>query len=544
MPLSGIGPAVAGERIPGGISLWGVRPSLASGRFRAALRSLGLRLAATGPRIGIGAATTGERTPMPPCKPRCVPARTEGGPALPGRAQVAGLYVVAMLGLAVLLSGCGAAYVSPSVRAGEAAGLAVEVVPLTAGAIAGANRSAYEPRGLPGAFHATAGAGGAPRGGGALPEAPLAGLGSGPMPQTRLPPPLPDAPYRIGIGDVIALDGPAGPAPEGLPSVVAGQTRRQVFAVQDDGAVAIPDVGRVPVAGLTLPEAEARLLERLVDRQIQPSVSVAIAEFNAQRVSIGGAVRAPAVLPVGLAPLYLDEAVARAGGALAEDPDRALVQLYRDGALYQMPLSTIHDRPGGERLRLAGGDSVFIDTSRDLDLAQKHFAEQIRLAEMRQSARRAALEELQAEVALRRAELEEARANYRARQEFGAEGRDHVYLTGEVARPRRFPLPLEGARAMLADALYDGGGSPAETGNPAQIYLLRGTGSGPGGVPTGVTAYHLDARNAAALILATRMELRPDDVIFVAEQPITRWNRVLRQFVPSLIATGVSAADN
>ncbi|MEO0863962.1 MAG: sugar transporter, partial [Pseudomonadota bacterium] len=59
-----------------------------------------------------------------------------------------------------------------------------------------------------------------------------------------------------------------------------------------------------------------------------------------------------------------------------------------------------------------------------------------------------------------------------------------------------------------------------------------------------VTAWHLDARNAANFALMTRFELRPDDVIFVAQQPITRWNRAVSQLLPSLISTARIAADN
>ena len=47
---------------------------------------------------------------------------------------------------------------------------------------------------------------------------------------------------------------------------------------------------------------------------------------------------------------------------------------------------------------------------------------------------------------------------------------------------------------------------------------------------------------ATALLMATRFELRPDDVIFVAEQPVTRWNRVIDQISPSLIAVPLDNA--
>ena len=56
-----------------------------------------------------------------------------------------------------------------------------------------------------------------------------------------------------------------------------------------------------------------------------------------------------------------------------------------------------------------------------------------------------------------------------------------------------------------------------------------------------VTAWQLDASNAASLLLATRFELRPDDVIFVSEQAITQWNRVISQFTPGLLNSTINA---
>jgi polysaccharide export outer membrane protein len=49
-----------------------------------------------------------------------------------------------------------------------------------------------------------------------------------------------------------------------------------------------------------------------------------------------------------------------------------------------------------------------------------------------------------------------------------------------------------------------------------------------------MTAFHLDATNATNFLLATRLELRPGDVIFVAERQITSWNRAISQILPSV----------
>ena len=439
----------------------------------------------------------------------------------------------------LLLAGCGAAYITPKVDTEAAEGLEVTVVPMTPAAVSAANRSPYTPRRLPAAFRSTAGTGAGLRGAGPVPEGALEREIPPAALATRLPPDPPRSPYQIGVGDVLLLaTRSAGTTVEELSGLLAAQSRRQGYTVQDDGAIAIPDVGRIPVGGLTLEEAEARVFQSLLDNQIDPTFSLEIAEFNSQRVSIGGAVAQPTVVPITLIPLSLDQALAAAGGIATRDRDFTVIRLYRGGTLYQLPVRDYLGEPKLQKLRLADGDSLFVDTEYELERAQAYFAEQITLAEFRRGARAAALSELQTEVDLRRAALAETRGNFEARTALNAEKRDYVYVTGEVTSPRRVPLPYE-HKAMLADALFDEGGGPTETGNPSQIYVIRGSAKD----LSRVTALHLDARNAINTLMATKLELRPDDVIFVAEQPITRWNRVLDQFVPSLIDYGVTAAQ-
>jgi polysaccharide export outer membrane protein len=59
-----------------------------------------------------------------------------------------------------------------------------------------------------------------------------------------------------------------------------------------------------------------------------------------------------------------------------------------------------------------------------------------------------------------------------------------------------------------------------------------------------ITAWNLDARNAAALLLATRFELHANDVIFIAAQPVTHWSNVINALTPSLIVATADAASN
>lgn len=449
-------------------------------------------------------------------------------------------YVI--LALCVLaLGSCGVSYISPVVEEGSADGTAVRVLPMTPEVVLQANRSPYRPKTLPAIFSVTSGGASTARAGAPLPD-PVFEQSTAPSQLAlRIPPAVDPGPYRIGIGDVVVLATPGGGSTvEELSGLLAAQNRRQGYTVQDDRSIAIPNVGRVQIAGRTIEEAEAELFQRLVENQIDPTFSLEVAEFNSQRVSIGGAVASPAVVPITLTPLFLEEAIAQSGGVTAPDLDYASVRIYRNGTIYQIPLNDLYGNANLPRIRLIDGDSVFVDTEYELSAAQAYFEQQITLTQLQQNNRTAALQELRLEVDLRQAELQEARDNYLTRVELGAVERDYVYITGEVNQQTRYPLPFE-QKATLADALFEGGaGIPIETGDVSQIYVLRAS-TDPREFGA-ITAYNLDASNAASFAIATQFELRPDDVIFVAEQKITRWGRVIDQITPSLITTGVSAA--
>ncbi|MEL7115634.1 MAG: polysaccharide biosynthesis/export family protein [Pseudomonadota bacterium] len=430
-------------------------------------------------------------------------------------------------------AGCGVTYTSPKVsdRDPEAR---VNVVAMTYETVAEANRLYYAPRGIPAAFRQTAGTTGSVTGLGALPAPPdVPTERPRPVPLDP-PPPIEAEPYRIGVGDVVLLAtrGTASTI-EQLSGLLAAQNQRQGYTVRDDGAIAIPEIGTVMLAGLTLDEAEAELFRILLENQIDPAFSLEVAEFNSQKVAIGGAVTTATLVPLGLRPVSLSDALTLAGGMAVRDEDFAVIRIYRDGRLYQIPVRAYLRETNLQNLLVRNGDAVFVDTTYDLDRALAFYQQQIGVISLRAGARSTALQALVTEINIRRQALEERRANFEALMSLDAVERDYVYLTGEVSQQARVALPFE-RMATLADVLYDEGGFDNTTGDPSEIYVLR---SGvPSAGPGVVTAYHLDAKNAAHIIIATKMEMRPNDVVFIEEQPITKWGRSLQQLFPVLIS--------
>ncbi|TNF64867.1 MAG: sugar transporter [Rhodobacteraceae bacterium] len=441
-------------------------------------------------------------------------------------------------GLTIALAGCGVTYKSPSIGA-AATDASVRVVELTPQTVLVANRAPYRPRTLPAVFGQSAGAGGAVRGAGELPDLPLIPDARPEALELRAPPAVQPPPYRIGVGDVLLISTTSTASTiQELSGLLRAQGQRQGFTVRDDGAIAVPDVGTIMMAGMTLEEAEARLFEALVAAQIDPAFSLEVAEFNSKRVTIGGAVGNPSLVPVTLNPMTLREALIAAGDLRTRNAEFASIRIYRDGELYQIPVEDYRRRADLQNLTLLNGDAVFVDTTYDLEQAMEFYESQIEVIMLRRNARQQALSELESEISLRRSELSEQRENFRIQSEFDAVERDYVYLSGEVAKQSRFTMPF-GRDVTLADVLYGSGGFDTTTGNPAEIYVLRAS-DDPAEFGA-VTAWHLDAENAINLTLATRMTMRPNDIVFIEEQPITKWNRAFQQVFPVLFSVAAAA---
>ena len=87
-----------------------------------------------------------------------------------------------------------------------------------------------------------------------------------------------------------------------------------------------------------------------------------------------------------------------------------------------------------------------------------------------------------------------------------------AYTLGGGSVPQVIPVKLE-ERPTLSNTLFAGGGLlSSREARKWEIYMLRGNGP--------VTAYHLDATNPGRLLIAARVELRPNDIIFATTKPI------------------------
>lgn len=102
-----------------------------------------------------------------------------------------------------------------------------------------------------------------------------------------------------------------------------------------------------------------------------------------------------------------------------------------------------------------------------------------------------------------------------------------VHVLGEIRRSGSYAM--RNGRLTLADALGEAGGIDPATANPGLIYVFRRD-------QNDVAAHWLDASTPAAMVLAAEYQLQPQDVVYVAAVPFTRYNRALAQLLPTLQA--------
>jgi len=137
------------------------------------------------------------------------------------------------------------------------------------------------------------------------------------------------------VATLLAQQTPAAPAPQRPEPAAAATPARYMIGPQDllkitvfdepdltnsyrvdgDGFVTFPYIGRVPSAGLTLPELQERIRTLLAAGFIRnPQVRVEVGEFKSQSVLVSGEVRQPGKITM-TGSMTLLEALAAAGSA-------------------------------------------------------------------------------------------------------------------------------------------------------------------------------------------------------------------------------------
>jgi len=125
--------------------------------------------------------------------------------------------------------------------------------------------------------------------------------------------------YRVGAGDVLDV------------TVFGNEDLSRTASVQTSGAIALPLLGEVGVAGLTLPEIKTKLTNLLArDFLVNPQVEVKVREYQSQFVIVVGEVNNPGRKPLRGRTRLID-ALVEAGGFRPSASGEIVIQ-RTDGA--------------------------------------------------------------------------------------------------------------------------------------------------------------------------------------------------------------------
>ena len=98
-------------------------------------------------------------------------------------------------------------------------------------------------------------------------------------------------------------------------------------------------------------------------------------------------------------------------------------------------------------------------------------------------------------------------------------------LLGETGGQRNIPISFA-TRTTLSSILFNGQSLDKISSDFSQVYVIRQ-------IKDALVAYHLDITNPSRVMLSNMFEMRPDDVVFVATQPLSLYSRTLSQILGS-----------
>ena len=252
-----------------------------------------------------------------------------------------------------------------------------------------------------------------------------------------------------------------------------GQYQPAGQKVTTDGKLFYPYAGELQAAGLTAQELRIEITKRLSDKILNdPQVDVRVTGYNSLKAFVSGAVNKPGYVAFDETPMTIPTVIAAAGG-FSEEADPARMQLRRGDKVYDINyLEAFKSNLPLDRILLKPDDQIFIP----------------------------ALSETQKE--------------------------DRVYVMGEVQKIGI--VNVNQGQLSLVEALASAGGLQTLNASASSIYVIRNTSEDQ------IDVFHLNGKNAMALAMADRFNLKTHDIVYVDASGIATWNRLISLIMPSV----------
>lgn len=102
---------------------------------------------------------------------------------------------------------------------------------------------------------------------------------------------------------------------------------------------------------------------------------------------------------------------------------------------------------------------------------------------------------------------------------------DEAFVLGEIKTASS--VNISDRDVSLTQIVSEAGGLNIRGADARGIFVFRRDGDG-------LTVFQLDVSNPSAYLIGTRFAMQAQDVVFVTTDPVSRWNRVISDLLPSL----------
>lgn len=319
--------------------------------------------------------------------------------------------------------------------------------------------------------------------------------------------------YIVGVGDILNItiwDHPELTIP-------AGSYRSPEEAghwVHVDGRIFYPYIGFISVAGKTVVEIRKDIAKRLAKYIESPQVDVNIAAFRSQQAYVTGEITNPGKQPITNIPLTLLDAINLAGG-LTTTADWRNVNLTRNGQSEVISLYELMQKGDLTQNRLiTKGDIIHVPRN---DSQKVFVLGDVKNPEMLKIDRDGMT-------------LTEALSSVGGINELSADATG-IFVVRSANRDGKNASFLKQRR----DA-FEVANKNKKTTNNVSVNTEQSNDNSQRPELIVANIYQLNISDAAALVIGTDFQLQPYDVVYVTAAPIERYNRVIRQLVPTISA--------